>query len=261
MSHGRPAAERPVKPHVPPGRGARRSKLRRAGIGFAFMAPLLAVNILVLAVPAALSIWYSFTDWTGLGPANYVGPANHQRPFGDAEFRAALWHNVLWTASFLTVPMAMGLFGAFLLSRIKRFHMLFRVAYFIPSVVATVISGSIWERLLSPDQGVPHGLSFLKDVNFPGDPRETPVVPRSARPRPPAGTSYNRPTASTIACQPRHHANKVSDRTSHLVTALIGAGDPRVRLAWGRGVLGEEAAGRLPGRRPAHARGSRARGR
>ncbi|MBG0851380.1 sugar ABC transporter permease [Streptomyces spinoverrucosus] len=139
------------------------------------MAPLLAVNILVIAVPATQSIWYSFTDWTGLGPADFTGLDNYRRLFGDPEFRNALWHNTLWTAFFLTVPMAMGLFGAFLLSRIKRFQMLFRVAYFIPYVVATVVSGSIWESLLSPDQGIGNGLAdmglpFLDDVNFLGDP-------------------------------------------------------------------------------------------
>lgn len=168
-------ASRPKAPPPPPAPTARRRKLRRTFVGFAFMAPLLAVNILVIAVPAAQSVWYSFTDWTGLGPANFTGVDNYRRLFGDPEFRNALWHNTLWTAFFLTVPMAMGLFGAFLLSRIKRFQMLFRVAYFIPYVVATVVSGSIWESLLSPDQGIGNGLAdlglpFLKDVNFLGDP-------------------------------------------------------------------------------------------
>ncbi|MCL7380504.1 carbohydrate ABC transporter permease [Streptomyces sp. 35G-GA-8] len=69
----------------------------------------------------------------------------------------------------------MGLFGAFLLSRVKRFQMLLRVAYFIPYVVATVVSGSTWESLLSPDHGIGQGLAnlglpFLKDVAFLGDP-------------------------------------------------------------------------------------------
>ncbi|MER5788149.1 sugar ABC transporter permease [Streptomyces sp. NPDC001980] len=168
-------AHRPAAPPAPPGRARRRSRLRRTAVAFAFLAPLLAVNLLVIAVPGALSVWYSFTDWTGLGPAHFIGLDNYTRLFGDPEFRNALWHNILWTAFFLTVPMAMGLFGAFLLTRIKRFQMLFRVAYFIPYIVATVVSGSIWESLLSPDQGIGNGLAglgipWLKDVNFLGDP-------------------------------------------------------------------------------------------
>jgi raffinose/stachyose/melibiose transport system permease protein len=166
--------DRTTAPAVRPSPRARRSKLRRTAVGFAFMAPLLIVNITVIAVPGALSVWYSFTDWTGLGQAHFVGLANYRHLFGDPEFRNALQHNILWTAYFLTVPIGMGLFGAFLLTRIKRFQMLFRVAYFIPYVVATVVSGSIWESLLSPDEGLPSGLAkiglpWLENVNFLGD--------------------------------------------------------------------------------------------
>jgi raffinose/stachyose/melibiose transport system permease protein len=166
---GRPAASRsrPVPVN-------RRARLRRTAMGFAFMAPLLVVNVVVIAVPGALSVWYSFTDWSGLGSATFIGLDNYRRLFGDPEFHAALLHNTLWTVFFLTVPMAMGLFGAFLLSRIHRFQILFRVAYFVPYVVATVVSGAIWESLLSPDQGIGGGLAkmglpWLRGVNFLGD--------------------------------------------------------------------------------------------
>ncbi|GAA3708836.1 sugar ABC transporter permease [Nonomuraea antimicrobica] len=166
---------RSAAPAARPGHAERRTRLRRAAVGFAFMAPLLVVNVVVIAAPGAMSIWYSFTDWTGLGPASFVGLDNYTNLLGDPEFHNALLHNTLWTLFFLTVPMAMGLFGAFLLSHIRRFQMLFRVAYFIPYVVATVVSGSIWESLLSPDQGIGDGLAaiglpWLKDVNFLGDP-------------------------------------------------------------------------------------------
>jgi raffinose/stachyose/melibiose transport system permease protein len=138
------------------------------------MAPLLLVNLVVIAGPGVLSVWYSFTDWSGLGPANFIGLDNYRRLFADPEFRAALWHNTLWTAFFLTVPMTMGLVGAFLLSRIRRFQILFRVAYFIPYVVATVVSAAIWESLLSPDKGLGAGLAtiglpWLDGVNFLGE--------------------------------------------------------------------------------------------
>jgi raffinose/stachyose/melibiose transport system permease protein len=151
-------------------------KARRLAVGYAFLAPLLVVTGAVIAIPAALSIWYSFTDWTGLGPAKFVGLDNYRRLLGDPEFHNAVWHNLVWTLYFLTVPIAMGLFGAFLLSRIQRYQMLFRVVYFIPYVVATVVSGAIWENLLSPQSGIGHGLAnigipFLDGVNFFGDQR------------------------------------------------------------------------------------------
>jgi raffinose/stachyose/melibiose transport system permease protein len=138
------------------------------------MAPLLVVNLLVIAIPGAESVYYSFTDWTGTGAAEFIGLSNYTHLLSDPDFHNALVHNLEWTAFFLTVPMAMGLFGAFLLSRIRRFQALFRVAFFIPYVVATVVAGAIWQSLLSPDQGIGTGLSnlgvhWLENVNFLGD--------------------------------------------------------------------------------------------
>ena len=65
-----------------------------------------------------------------------------------------MWHNVVWTILFLTVPIAMGLLGAFLLSQIKHFQLFFRIAYFIPYVVASVVNCAIWQNILDPERGI-----------------------------------------------------------------------------------------------------------
>ncbi|MGA8114563.1 MAG: sugar ABC transporter permease [Actinocatenispora sp.] len=148
---------------------------RRAGLrAWLFMLPLVAVNLLVVAGPGVASVWYSLTDWSGVGAARFIGLANYRRLLGDPDFRDALLHNVLWTVFFLVVPMALALFGAFLLSHVRRFAMLFRVAYFVPYTVATVVSASIWQNLLAPHVGIAGQLAaigpgFLSDVNFLGD--------------------------------------------------------------------------------------------
>lgn len=130
--------------------------------GWLFLAPLLLVNLVVMAGPGLFSVYYSFTDWDGIGPADWIGLANYTRLFGDAEFLEALLHNLGWTVYFLIVPMGMGLLGAFLLSRVKRFRLLLRVVYFLPYIVATVVNATIWRNLLGPDAG----LGRLVDVNF-----------------------------------------------------------------------------------------------
>lgn len=135
-------------------------------LGWVFMLPLIIINVVVILIPSLSSLYYSLTDWTGIGEAKFIGLDNFARMFSDAEFVNALWHNVLWTIFFLTVPMAMGLFGAYSLTRIRRFKLLFRVAYLIPYIVASVVSASIWRILLSPDVGFGHILG----VNFLGDP-------------------------------------------------------------------------------------------
>ncbi|MGW4968074.1 carbohydrate ABC transporter permease [Nonomuraea sp. NPDC004186] len=141
-----------------------------------FIAPLLLVNLLVVAGPGLMSVYYSFTDWDGLDEAHFVGLANYATLFGSPDFRGALLHNLLWTAFFLVVPMSMGLLGAFLLSRIQRGQLLFRLLYFIPYVIATVVSAAIWRQILSPTSGLAPalgslGLPWLNDLNFLGDGR------------------------------------------------------------------------------------------
>jgi raffinose/stachyose/melibiose transport system permease protein len=148
---------------------------RRARVAWLFMVPLVAVNLLVIVAPAAATVWYAFTDWSGVGAARFVGLANFRQLLGDLEFHQAGLHYLTWTAFFLTVPIAMGLLGAFLLSRIRRFQVLFRIAYFIPYVIASVVNGAIWQNLLDPVLGLgaqldKFGIPLLRDVNFLGNP-------------------------------------------------------------------------------------------
>jgi raffinose/stachyose/melibiose transport system permease protein len=155
------------------GARARRARGVRAWL---FLAPLLVLNLSVVVGPSVATIWYSFTDWTGLGPASFVGLDNYVRALGDGMLRQALLHNAIWFVLFLSVPMAMGLLGAYLLSQVTRFQMLFRALYFIPYVVASVVNAAVWQSLLSPTNGIGHalgelGVPWVGDVAFLGDPK------------------------------------------------------------------------------------------
>lgn len=149
-------ASRVLSRAVPARRGGLRNKLRdRRVSGWLFLLPLLAFNLVVVLIPSAFSIWYSFTDWTGISSkATFAGLGNYADLVRDPEFVQGLVHNLLWTAFFLVVPMAMGLFGAFALARIVRFQLLFRTLYFIPYIVASVVNSSIWRSILDPQNGL-----------------------------------------------------------------------------------------------------------
>jgi raffinose/stachyose/melibiose transport system permease protein len=134
-----------------------------------FMVPLIAVNVLVILVPSLEAMYYAFTNWSGYGSAKFVGFTNFRMMFTSGQFWQACFHNVLWTAFFLIVPMTMGLGGAFMLSRITRFRTLFRAFYFIPYIMATVVSSIIWENLLNPNGGIGSSIGFLANVSFFGN--------------------------------------------------------------------------------------------
>ncbi|WP_433046211.1 carbohydrate ABC transporter permease [Dactylosporangium sp. CS-033363] len=151
-----------------PGPSRRRAVWRRALIGWAFLAPLLALNILVVLGPSIATVYYSFTDWTGIGPANLIGFDNYTRAFSDPAVHEALLHNAIWFVLFLTVPMALGILGAHLINQVRRFRMVYRTLFFIPYVTASVVNAAIWKMLLSPNSGIAAQLGF--DQAWLGDP-------------------------------------------------------------------------------------------
>lgn len=156
-------------------RRRRRAHLRRSGLAWAFMAPLLIVNLLVITGPGLFAVYYSFTDWNGLSEPSFIGFANYAEMLSSEAVLNALGHNLWWTAFFLIVPMAVGLIGAFILSRLRRGQMLFRVLFFIPYVMSTIVVAAIWRQLFDPRGGLGAaladlGIPFLADVNLLGNP-------------------------------------------------------------------------------------------
>ena len=140
-----------------------------------FLAPALLVNLVVIGGPAISNLYYAFTDWTGFGGARFTGLANARRLVHDQSFWNALGHNFEYLLFFLTVPIVMGLFGAFALSRIRRGAALFRVLFFLPYLIASVVNAAIWKNILDPQAGLAAqldkiGIHSLDGVYFFGDP-------------------------------------------------------------------------------------------
>ena len=147
------------------------SHWRKALAPWLFIAPILILNVVVILGPSLGSVYYAFTDWSGVGKPTWVGLANFRRILADDVYRIALTNNLKWTLIFLTVPVAMGLLGAMLLAPIKRGQMFFRTAFFIPYVIASVVNAQIWRCLLHPIKGIGpwlarHGIPFLNVAFF-----------------------------------------------------------------------------------------------
>jgi raffinose/stachyose/melibiose transport system permease protein len=143
----------------------RRAILRRKVVPWLFVLPILLINLAVVAGPALSAVYYSMTDWNGIGEATWVGLENFRTLAVDPGFRHAFRNNVIWLVMFLTVPIAMALIAASLLAPVKRGALLFRMTLFIPYVLPSVITAALWRGLLSPDRGIP---SLLTELGIPG---------------------------------------------------------------------------------------------
>jgi raffinose/stachyose/melibiose transport system permease protein len=150
--------------------------MRRYVLPWLFLAPLLLLSLIVHLIPAVSTVGASFTDWSGFGSANFVGLDNFASIVRDRVYLKALTNNLIWTGIFLTVPVMMGLFGAALLAQVKRFQIVYRIAFFIPYTLAAVISAQIWKGILHPVVGISPWLAAVLGnddlrVNFLGNPQ------------------------------------------------------------------------------------------
>jgi raffinose/stachyose/melibiose transport system permease protein len=121
---------------------------------WSFLFPVLALNLIVIVIPSIFSFYISLTEWSGYGAPTFIGLENFRNLFQDRIFFRALGNNLIWTALFLTVPVIMGLTGAYLMAGIKRGQVVYRLIFFIPYVISSVVNTQIWRFILSPRNGI-----------------------------------------------------------------------------------------------------------
>jgi len=139
-----------------------RRLFRKRIVPWLFVLPVLSLNVLVVLGPALSAIYYSLTDWNGIGAPEFIGLENFRRMlFDDTSFGRAFLNNLIWMAIFLTVPVTLALLAATLLARIRRGAMGFRIALFIPYVLPAVITAFAWRFLMSPTFGLGAQLAKL----------------------------------------------------------------------------------------------------
>jgi raffinose/stachyose/melibiose transport system permease protein len=120
-----------------------------------FLLPALLINVLIILIPALLTIAMAFVSWDGTSDPVFAGLDNFRAVFDDPVFFSALLNNVKWTALFLTVPIIMGLVAASLLLMVRRGRTFFQIVYFLPAIIATVVIARIWQGMIyNPDGGL-----------------------------------------------------------------------------------------------------------
>ncbi len=144
------------------------SRLRVAGTAALFIAPSLIPLLAFTVGPMLASLGISFTNWSLLAPAHWVGGDNYRALSSDGEFRASLGHTLLFIAGYLPLVLLSGLGVALALNQRIRGLTLFRTVYFLPVVTSWVVVALIWKWLLNPQTGVVDYLLGLVGIQGPG---------------------------------------------------------------------------------------------
>ncbi|WP_208621310.1 carbohydrate ABC transporter permease [Azospirillum oryzae] len=125
----------------------------------AWLTPLLLLVLpvglfgLLIITPIVQSIWISFYDWDGTGPATWVGLSNYAELFSDPQFYTSLKNNVIWLVLFLLAPV-FGLALALFLNQTLPEMRLVKSIFFIPLVLAHVIIGVVFTWFYDPTFGL-----------------------------------------------------------------------------------------------------------
>ncbi|MBA2528708.1 MAG: sugar ABC transporter permease [Euzebyales bacterium] len=118
-----------------------------------FLAPYAAGTVLLVVVPAALTLAYAFTDHTGLATPRFTGLANLRRLFTDpflaASLRASAIHLALAVPLRLLLATALGL----LLAAPRRGGRWYRAAVYLPTVIPDIALALLFLWVLNPIYG------------------------------------------------------------------------------------------------------------
>jgi multiple sugar transport system permease protein len=136
--------------------GRQRRAEALAGVGFVL--PWGAGFALLTAGPLLFSLVLSFTRYSALRPARWVGLDNYLRLFtADPLFWKSLG-NTLFMLLGVPLGMALGLTLALLLNRALRGLAFYRTLFFLPSVVPAVASALLWVWIFHPADGLANRL-------------------------------------------------------------------------------------------------------
>ncbi|MER6209783.1 sugar ABC transporter permease [Streptomyces sp. NPDC001642] len=136
-----------------------------------FLIVPLGLYALFVVWPFIQSIYYSFTDWTGLSPEfKMVGFANYKRMIHDEIFWKSLQHSLLFALVLPLVTISLALFFAFMINvggrrrtggpviQGVRGSSFYKIVYFFPQVLSIAIVALLFAFAYNPDSGAINSL-------------------------------------------------------------------------------------------------------
>lgn len=137
--------------------------------GWLFISPWLIGFLLLTLYPALASLYYSFTDYNIIKPAQWVGLSNYiDLVTRDPLFWIAIGNTLIYVvlAVPLTILFSVGI--AMLLNQPVRGKAFYRAVVFLPTIVPEIVTGLLWIWILHPQFGALNNLLKLVGINGPG---------------------------------------------------------------------------------------------
>ena len=142
----------------------RMSRQTRRGLltGLLFISPWILGFLLFTLYPMVASLVYSFSEVKFNKPLKFIGLNNYATLFQDPLFWKALSNTGYLVAIAVPVQLLAAFVCAVLLNLKVKGQSFYRVVYYLPAIVPTVVSALLWLWLLRADDGlVNHLLGWI----------------------------------------------------------------------------------------------------
>lgn len=114
-----------------------------------FVLPTLIAFSIAFVIPFLLGIVLSFTEFTTVIDAQFVGIKNYKAVFANKEFLNALWFTVRFAmVSVITINVFAFLLALLLTRKVKGTN-LFRTVFFMPNLIGGIVLGYIWQLIFN----------------------------------------------------------------------------------------------------------------
>jgi len=136
----------------------RRALRSEHAVGWALAGPAVLLIVVFGVVPIVWSAVLSFQRTNLLSPPVWVGLDNYRALPKDPYFKESMIHAAIYTALFVPLSIAGGLFTAIALNRKIRGIRFYRTAVFVPVVVSTIATAIIFLWVFDPHFGLANWL-------------------------------------------------------------------------------------------------------
>ncbi|MEW5869904.1 MAG: sugar ABC transporter permease [Chloroflexota bacterium] len=117
-----------------------------------FLLPALALFLIFIVYPIFQSVYYSFFNWKGFGPAvDFIAMDNFKRILADKVFIKAVGNGLFIVVASLAVQLPLSLGLALMVGRDLPGRAFFRTIFFMPYVLSEVITAIMWLILYNPN--------------------------------------------------------------------------------------------------------------
>jgi multiple sugar transport system permease protein len=127
-------------------------------IGYAFIAPLLALFAVYHVYPIGRSLWMSFTNFKYLRPqgTHFVGLANYDEALHDAYVLRGVLLGIEYLLIYVPLSMGLALIVALALDRVTRRFLAgaYRTIYYLPVIMPGAVVFVLWKWMYIPSFGL-----------------------------------------------------------------------------------------------------------